>query len=158
MLIKRSSEITDQKVYGGRREFIKAAAGVAGAGVLAGTDVLSAAGKPAPQGRKLADVQPSPIIPLHIIASIHAAVGRENAVERALVALLAPSRAEVGCLAMDAFRSMDDERLFYIHSHWQDEAAFQRHTQFPHALGFMTEVTVLTDRPIESSRTRLLTT
>ena len=77
----------------------------------------------------------SPIIPLHIIASIHAAVG---------------------CLAMDAFRSMDDERLFYIHSQWQDETAFQRHTQFPHALGFMTEVTVLTDRPIESSRTRLL--
>lgn len=93
---------------------------------------------------------------LHIIASIHAAVEREMAVESALVALLAPSRAESGCLAMDAFRSLDDERLFYIHSQWQDEAAFQRHTALPHAVAFMGEVTALIDRPIEAIRTRLL--
>jgi methionine sulfoxide reductase catalytic subunit len=68
MLIKRasdirSSEITDQKAYVGRREFIRAAAGIAaaGAGVLAGTDVLSAAGKPAPHGQKLENVKPSPL-------------------------------------------------------------------------------------------------
>jgi methionine sulfoxide reductase catalytic subunit len=69
MLIKRasdvipSSEITDKKLYLGRRDFIRAAAGVAaaGAGVLAASDVLSADGKPAPHGRMLENVQKSPL-------------------------------------------------------------------------------------------------
>jgi sulfoxide reductase catalytic subunit YedY len=68
MLIKRasdirSSEITDKKVYLGRREFLRTAAGVAaaGAGVMAAAETLSAAGKPAPHGRKLENVVPSPL-------------------------------------------------------------------------------------------------
>src|SRR5688572_9936512 len=63
MLIKkaadiRSSEITDQKLYLNRREFLRTTAGVAaaGAGVLAASRLVSAAGKPAPHGRKLENV------------------------------------------------------------------------------------------------------
>jgi methionine sulfoxide reductase catalytic subunit len=68
MLIKRasdirSSEITDRKLYLNRREFLRAAAGTAaaGAGVLAASEALFAAGKPAPHGRKLENVKPSPL-------------------------------------------------------------------------------------------------
>jgi len=67
MLIKRaddirSSEITDRRLYLNRRQFIQAAAGtaaVAAAGAL-GADVASAA-TPAPHGRKLEAVHPSPL-------------------------------------------------------------------------------------------------
>ena len=67
MLIKRADdirswEITDRKLYLNRRQFIQAAAGtaaVAAAGAL-GADVASAA-TPAPHGRKLEDVHPSPL-------------------------------------------------------------------------------------------------
>lgn len=66
MLIKkaadiRSSEITDQKLYVNRREFLRTAAGVAaaGTGLLAATEVVSAAGQPAPHGRKLENVRKS---------------------------------------------------------------------------------------------------
>jgi len=68
MLIKhapdiRSSEITDKTVYLNRREFIQTAAGAAltGAGALAGSGVLEAAGQPAPRGRKLENVAKSPL-------------------------------------------------------------------------------------------------
>ncbi len=66
MLIKRpsdipSSEITDKKLYLNRREFMSAtAAAAAGFGVLAGTSqMLDAAGLPAPHGRKLEGVKAS---------------------------------------------------------------------------------------------------
>ena len=67
MLIKqpsdvRSSEITDRKLYFNRREFIQAAAGtaaVAAAGVL-GMEASLQAAQPAPHGRKLENVKPSP--------------------------------------------------------------------------------------------------
>jgi len=37
--------------------------------------------------------------------------------------VVAPSRAEPGCLDIHAFRSTRDARLFYIHSRWKDEAS-----------------------------------
>ncbi len=71
MLIKqapdiRSSEITDKKLYVNRREFMRsatvaAAAAATGAGVLAGTSASLEAAAPAPHGRKLENVQKSPL-------------------------------------------------------------------------------------------------
>jgi len=68
MLIKkpadiRSSEITPRHLYVNRREFLRAAAGVAaaGAGVTAASETLFAAGQPAPHGRKLEAVAKSPL-------------------------------------------------------------------------------------------------
>jgi methionine sulfoxide reductase catalytic subunit len=68
MLIKpasdiRSSEITDKKLYLNRREFIRATTGTAVAaatGVL-GTEGFLQAAAPAPHGRKLENVKPSPL-------------------------------------------------------------------------------------------------
>jgi sulfoxide reductase catalytic subunit YedY len=68
MLIKRasdirSSEITDKKLYLNRREFIRATTGTAVAvatGALGGEAFLQAAA-PAPHGRKLENVKPSPL-------------------------------------------------------------------------------------------------
>ena len=68
MLIKRpadirSSEITDEKLYHNRREFIRAAGiaagAAAGAGVFWGAESTLSAAEPAPHGRKLEGVKPS---------------------------------------------------------------------------------------------------
>ncbi len=70
MLIKRpsdvrSSEITDQKLYFNRREFMRAAGvaagAAAGAGVFWGANATLSAAEPAPHGRKLENVQKSPL-------------------------------------------------------------------------------------------------
>ena len=70
MLIKRasdirSSEITDKKLYLNRREFIRAAGvaagAAAGAGVFGAAERRRRAAEPAPHGRKLENVKPSPL-------------------------------------------------------------------------------------------------
>jgi quinol monooxygenase YgiN len=93
---------------------------------------------------------------LYIFARFHANAGCEPGVERALLKTVEASRKEPGCLAIHAFRSVRDDRLFYIHSKWQDEAAFNRHAELPHTVAFVDQVSPLIDHPVQAVRTKLL--
>lgn len=88
-----------------------------------------------------------------VFVKLHAQEGEEPAVEEALREVLGPSRKEPGCLSFHLFRSMRDRRLFFIHSRWSDEAAFQGHAVLPHTLRFLERVDRLLDQPREVSRT-----
>lgn len=89
---------------------------------------------------------------LFIFARFHAREGQGNAVATALAEVVAPSREEPGCLSIHAFRSTRDPRLFYIHSRWVDEAAFELHATLPHTVSFVEKVEPLIDRPLEVTR------
>ena len=91
-----------------------------------------------------------------IFARFHASEGQEEAVVVALRETVGPTRAEPGCLAIDAYRSTRDRRLFYIHSRWRDEAAFERHAATPHTVRFIETVEKLVDRPIEVTRAEVI--
>jgi len=90
---------------------------------------------------------------LYIFARFHAEDGHAAALAAALRAILAPTRAEPGCLAIDAFRSLRDPGLFYIHSRWIDEAAFDIHAELPHTRAFVQRVEPLIDHPLDVVRT-----
>jgi quinol monooxygenase YgiN len=90
---------------------------------------------------------------LFIFARFHARPGQEDAVESALRDTVAPSREEPGCLSIHAFRSERDRRLFYIHSRWKDEAAFEVHAGLPHTVRFIERVAPLIDHPLDVNRT-----
>ena len=87
-----------------------------------------------------------------IFARFHARRGNESAVAQALLDVVAPSREEPGCLSIHAFRSTRDPRLFYIHSRWQDEAAFENHAGLPHTVRFVGTVEPLIDHPLDVTR------
>lgn len=89
---------------------------------------------------------------LFIFARFHAREGREAAIAAALQDVVGPSREEPGCLAIVAYRSTRDERLFYIHSRWVDEAAFETHALMPHTVRFIARVTPLIDHQLEVTR------
>jgi quinol monooxygenase YgiN len=91
---------------------------------------------------------------LFIFARFHAREDQEAAVAAALRAVVAPSRAEAGCRAIEAYRSTRDPRLFYIHSRWADEAAFETHATLPHTVRFIERVQRLIDHPLEVTRAR----
>ncbi|HEU5432958.1 MAG TPA: putative quinol monooxygenase [Thermomicrobiales bacterium] len=93
---------------------------------------------------------------LFIFARFHALPGNEDAVAAALRDVLPPTRAEPDCLQIDAFRSAHDPRLFYIHSRWRDEAAFDRHADLPHTARFLERVAPLLDHPLDVNRTERL--
>ena len=87
-----------------------------------------------------------------IFARFHARPGNEGAIAESLLDVLAPSREEPGCLSIHAFRSMRDPQLFYIHSRWKDEAAFECHAALPHTQRFVERVAPLIDYPLDVTR------
>ena len=90
---------------------------------------------------------------LFIFARFHARPGSETAVTATLLAVLGPSREEPGCLGIHAFRSTRDPQLFYIHSRWKDEAAFEHHASLPHTIRFVERIEPLIDHPLDVTRT-----
>jgi quinol monooxygenase YgiN len=93
---------------------------------------------------------------LTIFARFHAIEGREGEAEAALREVLPSSRAEPGCLTIHAYRSVRDPRLFFIHSRWKDEAAFDRHGTLPHTVRFLERIERLIDHPHDIVRTTVL--
>jgi len=93
---------------------------------------------------------------IFIFARFHARAGEEGNVEAAIREIAGPTRAEPGCLDYHVFRSTRDPRLFYIHSRFRDEAAFERHAELPHTVRFLARVEPLIDHPLDVTRTTLL--
>ena len=93
---------------------------------------------------------------LCIFARFHAREGEADAVADALREVVGPTAAEPGCVGIGAFRSTSDSRLFYIHSRWIDEAAFEAHGGRPHTVRFLKRVEPLLDHPLDVTRAQPL--
>jgi quinol monooxygenase YgiN len=91
---------------------------------------------------------------LFIFAKFHARDGQEEALAAALRDVLAPSREEPGCLEIGHYRSIRDQGLFYVHSRWVDEAAFETHARLPHTVRFIERAQQLIDHPLDVTRAR----
>ena len=59
-------------------------------------------------------------------------------------------------LSIHVFRSVRDSRLFYIHSRWVNEAAFDNHVGQPHTVRFIEQVQPLIDHPLDTTQANLL--
>jgi quinol monooxygenase YgiN len=86
----------------------------------------------------------------------HAREGQEKALEAALREQIPRVRAEPGCLHMGVYASVRDPRLFFIHSRWVDEAAFQVHADLPNTEQLVARTERLIDHPFDATRTRAL--
>ncbi len=91
---------------------------------------------------------------LFIFARFHAREGEEAAVAAAIAEVLGPTRREPGCRMIDAYRSLRDPQLFYVHSRWDDEAAFELHAGLPHTVAFLARVEPLIDHALDITRAR----
>jgi quinol monooxygenase YgiN len=63
-----------------------------------------------------------------------------------LIARRSASRRECGRRPRGERR---DPRLFYIHSRWKDETAFEHHADLPHTIRFVARVEPLIDHPLD---------
>ena len=88
-----------------------------------------------------------------LFGRFHARPGQEDAVRAAILDVLGPTSAEPGCQGIHAFCAIRDARLFYIHSRWKDEAAFDAHATLPHTVRFVERVEPLIDHPFDATRT-----
>ena len=91
---------------------------------------------------------------LFIFARFHACVGSEDAVAGALRDVHGPTNLEPECLVHQIYRSIRDPRLYYVHSLWKNEAAFDKHVELPHTVHFVQRVEKLIDHPLEVTRAK----
>jgi quinol monooxygenase YgiN len=91
---------------------------------------------------------------LFIFARFHAREEKESDLISALTTVSAATRPEPECLGHQVFGSTTDPRLFFIHSQWANEAAFDRHVGLPHTLLFVEQVRQLIDHELDVVRTR----
>jgi quinol monooxygenase YgiN len=90
---------------------------------------------------------------IFVFGRFHARPGREDAVRDAMLEVLAHTRKEPGCLDIHDYRSIRDPQLFYVHSRWKDEAAFETHARLAHTVRFLERVEPLIDHPLDITRT-----
>ena len=89
---------------------------------------------------------------LAIIGEFRARPGCERDVEAAIRKVVPQTRSEPACLAINAFRSNREAGLFFIHSRWTDEAAFEAHAALPHTIEFLATVEPLITNEVDVAR------
>jgi quinol monooxygenase YgiN len=93
---------------------------------------------------------------LTIFARFHAHEGKEQAVASELRDAVTRVRTEPGCLGIEVYRSVRNSRLFWLHSRWVNEAAFEKHVERPETNQFVERVQRLIDHRFDVTRTHLL--
>lgn len=89
---------------------------------------------------------------LTVFGRFRAREGCEAQVAAAIAEVAPPTRAEPGCLGIEAYGDSRDPRLFFIHSRWPDEAAFEAHAALPHTVRFLSTVEPLLDHQLDIRR------
>jgi quinol monooxygenase YgiN len=69
---------------------------------------------------------------LTVVARITAKPGREDEVKQALLANVAPTRAERGCIDYDLHQSHQDPAVFLFYENWESQKDLDAHSQSPH--------------------------
>ncbi len=91
---------------------------------------------------------------LFIFARLEPKPGMSDAVRARILAVLAPTRQEPGCVRARAFESVQGPPCFHIHSEWVDEAAFDHHLTLPHTVRFVEQVEPLITHPLRAIRSQ----
>ena len=87
-----------------------------------------------------------------LFVRFHPKPGMRDALVEALREVAAPTRAEDGCLAFETLAAVNDPDLFFVHSRWRDEAAFEHHATLPHTKRFVERVAATIDHPFTAVR------
>jgi len=97
---------------------------------------------------------PGGALPLHTFVRFEPVPGKEDLLREELRLLLAPTRAEPGCIRIHLYEALRGPLAFYIHSEWLDDGAFDAHPKLPHMTRFLGLVGELTTHPVKGIRTK----
>lgn len=83
---------------------------------------------------------------LTVVATLVARPGLEDELGAALRALIAPTRAEQGCLAYELHRSHEQPNTYVFTESWADRAVWDAHMQTPHLQNLAAQQETLAER------------
>jgi quinol monooxygenase YgiN len=84
-----------------------------------------------------------------VVAHVHAKPGNEGEVKQALLALVALTRREQGCLNYDLHQSTADPAHFLFYENWASKADLDRHAQSAHIQAFRAQAADLLAQPAD---------
>jgi quinol monooxygenase YgiN len=93
---------------------------------------------------------------VNVVMRIRAKEGCEAEVQRELLALLAPTRAERGCLDCELHEMPDEPTLFMLREGWRSERDFDRRLLADEFQRWLTQADRLLAEPMQVSRWRKL--
>lgn len=85
---------------------------------------------------------------LVVFAEVYAKPGQEENLRQALMALVAPTRAEAGCLQYDLHADNDDAGHYFFYERWESMAALELHTATAHFKAFEARTEELLREPL----------
>ncbi|HEX6731862.1 MAG TPA: putative quinol monooxygenase [Pyrinomonadaceae bacterium] len=71
-----------------------------------------------------------------VLARVQAKKGMEDQVRRQCLAMVAPSRADEGCIDYEVYQSTDDPTVFVFFENWLSREDVDKHLETPHSLTF----------------------
>lgn len=83
-----------------------------------------------------------------ITASIRAKSGQEEALREVLLGLVAPTRAEAGCVLYDLHQDIRDPAEFLFYEIWESREVWLKHMESPHLQAFRATADTLLDGPV----------
>jgi quinol monooxygenase YgiN len=72
-----------------------------------------------------------------VVARIKTKKGMDESVKQELMALVAPTRSEKGCINYDLHRSIDDRSVFMVYENWVSKEDLDKHLAMPYMRAFM---------------------
>jgi quinol monooxygenase YgiN len=93
---------------------------------------------------------------LTVIAHVRARPGQESRVRQILEGLLAPTRAEAGCMNYDLHQSQSDPALFVFYENWKSERHLEAHARSAHIQSFRKLAEEILAEPVQITKWQIL--
>jgi quinol monooxygenase YgiN len=93
---------------------------------------------------------------LTVIAHVRAKAGQESRVRQILQGLLAPTRAEVGCINYDLHQSQSDPAVFVFYENWESEGHLEAHARSAHIQSFQRLADETLAEPVQITKWQIL--
>jgi quinol monooxygenase YgiN len=84
-----------------------------------------------------------------VVARIKAKKGMEETFNQELMALVAPTRSEKGCINYDLYRSIDDRSVFMFYENWVSKEDLDKHLAMPYMKSHMEKAREMLAGPAE---------
>jgi quinol monooxygenase YgiN len=88
---------------------------------------------------------------LTVLARFRAKMGMEAEVLRAITSLIAPTKAEEGCVNYDLHRAQDNPALFFLYETWRSRQDLDDHLATPYLREFLEKAPALLAEPVDIS-------
>ena len=91
-----------------------------------------------------------------VVATFKAKPGKQATVREAIEAVIAPTRAEPGCINYDLHQSTEDPDLFMLYENWTSKKDLDEHLAMPYLKDLIAKADAMLAEPIGIALYRMI--